>query len=99
MAYHVEIDEALVHAYLLDPGRNLSQSDIETLLNFLEVELGRDGDFYRNEPERRCSLGSSNFAVALLFRDSAGNLRHFRFIVSDAAASYGVLRVRFAEEL
>jgi hypothetical protein len=99
MAYDVEIDERLVLAYLLDPERNLTEEDIVKVLSFLETDLGQTGDAYRNEPERRCSPGSPNFEVRYLFRDSAPRWRHFRFIVSDAAAQYGVLQVRFAEEV
>jgi hypothetical protein len=100
MAYHVEIDEGRpALAYLLDPDRNLSGQDTETILNFLERELGQTGDVYRNEPDRRCPPGSPNIEITLLFKDSAGQMRQFRFIISDAAAQYGVLRVRFAEEL
>ena len=100
MAYDVEIDEGRpVLAYLLDPDRDLTGLDTEMVLTFLNEELGQDGDYYRSDPERRCSPGSTHFEVTRLFRDSAGRWRLFRFIVSDAAANYGVLRVRFAEEL
>jgi hypothetical protein len=98
MAYDVEIDEGPL-AYLLDPDRNLTAQDAEKVLTFLDTELGQTADVYRNEPDRRNPPGSPSFEVTLLFRDSAGSFRHFRFIVSDAAAAYGVLRVRFAEEL
>ena len=98
MAYDVEIDEALVLAYLSDLDRGLTQADIGTLLGFLEG-LASTGEVYRQDQSRRCAPGSPNFEVTYLFQDSAGRLRHFRFIISDAAAVYGVLRVRFTEEL
>lgn len=98
MAYHVEIDEALVLAYLSHPDRNLALSDIDSLLGFLEG-LAHTGEAYRNEASRRCLPGSTHFEVTYVFKDAAGKLRVFRFIISDAAAAYGVLRVRFAEEL
>jgi hypothetical protein len=98
MAYHVEIDEALVLAYLRSPERGLAEADVDVLLDFLEG-LARTGEAYRNEPSRRCSPGSTHFEVTYIFEDSAGRIRTFRFIISDAAAAYGVLRVRFTEEL
>jgi hypothetical protein len=36
MAYHVEIDEALVLAYLCQPDRGLTEGELGTLLGFLE---------------------------------------------------------------
>jgi hypothetical protein len=98
MAYHVEIDEALVLAYLCHPDRGLAEADIDLLLNFLEG-LAHTGEMFRNDPSRRCPPGSVHFEVTYVFEDSTGKLRVFRFIISDAAAAYGVLRVRFAEEL
>ena len=35
MAYHIEIDEALVLAYLCRPDRGLADADIDILLGFL----------------------------------------------------------------
>ncbi len=98
MAYHVEIDEALVLAYLRHPDRGLADTDVDTLLGFLEG-LAQTGEPYRNDPSRRCSPGSAHFEVTYIFADATGTMRAFRFIVSDAAAAYGVLRVRFTEEL
>jgi hypothetical protein len=98
MAYHVEIDETLVLAYLCHPDRGLAGGDIDTLLDFLEG-LAHTGDRYRNDPAFRCSPGSQNLQIDFVFADSTSRVRVFRFIVSDAAAAYGVLRVRFAEEL
>ncbi len=97
MAYHVEIDETLVLAYLCHPDRGLAEEDIQTLLGVLEG-LAHTGEVYRNDPSRRCPPGSTHFEITYFFEDTAGRARLFRFIISDAAASYGVLRVRFAEE-
>jgi hypothetical protein len=97
MAYHVEIEEAVVLAYLCHPDRGLAEADVDTLLGFLEG-LAHTGETYRNDLSRRCTPGSPNFEVEYIFADSAGKLRVFRFIVSDAAAPYGILRVRYAEE-
>ena len=98
MAYDVEIDESLVFAYLCHPERGLAEAGIDTLLDFLEG-LAVTGDVYRNDPSRRCSPSSTHFEGTYFFAETAGRVRGFRFILSDAAASYGVLRVRFAEEL
>src|SRR5262245_9709997 len=98
MAYHVEIDEALVLSYLSHPDRGLARTDVDALLDFLDG-LATTGAVYREDPSRRCSPGSAHFEVTYVFADATGKLRLFRFIISDAAANYGVLRVRFAEEL
>jgi hypothetical protein len=97
MAFHVEADEALVIAYLCHPDRGLAEADTDALLGFLEG-LAHTGGEYRNDQSRRLP-GSTHFEVTYVFEDSAGRVRVFRFIISDAAAAYGVLRVRFAEEL
>jgi len=98
VAYHIEIDEALVLAYLRHSDRGLTDGDVDTLLRFLEG-LAHTGEAYRNDPSRRLQPDSPHFGVDLLFEDSAGRLRQFRFIISNAAAAYGVLRVRYADEL
>ncbi len=99
MAYHIEIDEGRpVLAYLLDAGRGLSEADLDSILDFLEG-LAETGDAYRNDLSRRTPPDSYHFEVTYVFRDSARKVRAFRFIISDAAAVYNVLRVRFAEEL
>lgn len=98
MEYHVEIEEALVLSYLSHPDRGLSEDDLDTLLGFLEG-LAQTGEAYRKDASRRRPPDSYDFEVAYVFEDSAGKVRAFRFIVSDASAVYGVLRVRFAEEL
>ena len=96
MAYYVEIDEVLVLAYLRHEDRGLTEGDIDILLRFLEG-LADTGEAFRADPSRRCS--PSHFEVRYIFQDSTGKFRTFRFIISDAAATYGILRVRFADEL
>jgi hypothetical protein len=98
MAYHVEIDQALVLDYLCHLDRGLAEADVQRLLDVLEG-FADTGEVYRNDPSRRRPPGSTQFEVTYVFEDAAGRMRLFRFIVSDAAAAYGVLRVRFAEEL
>jgi hypothetical protein len=88
----------LVLAYLGHVDRGLTEADVDALLAFLEG-LAHTGEGYRNDPSRRHSPGSPHFEVRYVFADSAGRMRTFRSIISDAAAPYGVLRVRFAEEL
>jgi hypothetical protein len=98
VAYQVEIDETVVLAYLSHPDRGLTPHDLDKLLRFLE-DLATTGEQFRADETRRCSPGSSHFEVTYIMQDSTHRLRCFRFIVSDAAAVYGILRVRFAEEM
>jgi hypothetical protein len=98
VAYDIEIDEALVLDYLRNPEHGLAEADVDGLLDFLEG-LAHTGEAYRMDPTRRCSPNSANFKVTYIFADSAGKWRSIRFIVSDAAAAYGVLRVRYADGL
>src|SRR5262249_52489079 len=57
-------------------------------------------DAYRNDPANRSGHGTSRFEIRHLFEDSAGRYRLFRFVVDDThAATYGVLRVVYVEEL
>src|ERR1700730_7277827 len=55
---------------------------------------------YLNHPERRFSQDSPYFWFDYLFRDDQGDRKfhHFWFVISDAAAQYGVLRVAYAAE-
>jgi hypothetical protein len=96
MAFHIEIDESGVLDYLGDPQRGLSVEDIDKLLNFLESPSGIAA--FRDDPSYRCAPGSSNFEARYVFLDSAGRIRQFCFIVNDASAAYGVLRVVYADE-
>jgi hypothetical protein len=98
MAYHVEIDEVLVLGYLRHQDRHLTDADVDRLLDFLG-QLADTGDLYRSNPSYRHPSGAPLLDIQFVFQDASGRVRCFRFIVSDAAATYGVLRVRFAEEL
>ena len=82
--------------YLGDPQRGLSVEDIDKLLDFLESPLGIAA--FRNDPSYRCPPGSPHFEAHCVFLDSAGRTRQFRFVVNDASAAYGVLRVVYADE-
>ena len=96
MAFHVELDESRVLDYLGDPQRALSVEDIDKLLDFLESPSGIAG--FRDDPSYRCAPGSPHYEVRYVFLDSAGRIRQFCFIVNDASAAYGVLRVVYADE-
>jgi hypothetical protein len=60
MAFHVEIDERLVLAYLCHPDRRLAERDLNKLLSFLE-ELAETGEAYRSDPSRRYPQGPRSF--------------------------------------
>src|SRR5436190_16995827 len=94
MAFRVEIDETHVLTYLCHPDRGLTDQDVTKLLDFLE-DLAHTGEAYRSDVSRRCTRGSTHFGVTYVFADSSSRLRVFRFIISDSAAVFGVLRVRF----
>ena len=100
MPYHVEIDERLVLDYL--EGTDLNIEDLDKLLDFLDGPEGLSivPDAYRNDPANRAGHGTSRFEIRHLFEDSAGRYRLFRFVVDDThAATYGVLRVVYVDEL
>jgi len=98
MAYHVEINQSLVLNYLFGDYLDFSEGDIGRILRFLEVEVGQTGDRYAGDATRRIASGSPHFLVYLIFLDSRGKVWHFRFIISDAKSSYGILSVRYADE-
>lgn len=95
MAYSLKIEAAVRGFLFACPG--LSRSDRVKLSARLN-DLREQGDACRGDTSRRLSPGSELFTYDFLMRTSAGKLRHFRFVVSDAAATYGVLRVVYADE-
>jgi hypothetical protein len=99
MPFHVEISESLVLDFL-GKAERLSVADLDKILDFLDGPGGLPSisDEQRNDPSRRCAPESHTFWVDFVFRDSAGHLRQFRFVVNDDSAAVGVLRVVFAEE-
>src|SRR2546423_1791254 len=101
MPYHVEIDERLVLDYLEGTDLGLSIEDLDRLLDFLDGPEGLSiiSDAQRNDPCNRLAHGSPRFEVRHVFWDSAGRCRQFRFVVDDASAAYGVLRVLFFDEV
>ncbi|MCI0638597.1 MAG: hypothetical protein L0Y72_07425 [Gemmataceae bacterium] len=65
----------------------------------LHSDLRINGDYYRNDPERRLAPGSSCFWYSILIQDDEGDgrIRQFSFIVDDQHAVYGVLLVEFVQ--
>jgi hypothetical protein len=77
----------------------LSRQERIRLFTNLDENLRERGDFLRNDAERRLAPGSEYFWFVLIFQGDDGRLRQFRFVVSDAAAQYGVLRIVFVDEV
>lgn len=95
MGYSLQFDPD-VQRYLANcPG--LSRADRIKLFGHLDT-LRDQGDVYRSDVTRRLSLGSEHFSLDFAFRSESGDVRLFRFVVSDASASYGVLRIVYADE-
>lgn len=78
---------------------DLSRQERIRLFTNLDKNLRERGEFFRNDPERRLALGSDYFWFVLIFQGDGGRLRQFRFVVNDAAAQYGILRVVFVDEV
>jgi hypothetical protein len=76
---------------------DLSRADRVRLFANLD-SLREHGDHYRGEVARRLSPGSEHFSFDLILQTESGALRHFRFVISDVSAAYGVLRVLYADE-
>lgn len=96
MAYVLDLEE---NASLFLRAAALSRQGRVKLFAGLHL-LREFPDYYINDPDRRLSEDSPYFWFDYLFRDDEGdgNFHHFWFVVSDAAAQYGVLRVVFVEE-
>jgi hypothetical protein len=97
VAYDLELHEQNVRPFLEDQTR-VSPAVREIIERNLKEDLGENGDFYcLNEGYR--IRGSSSFWYDLILTDPAtARRRHFWFVVSDAVAQFGVLRVLWAEE-
>ena len=61
----------------------------------LDLGLRHNGDTFRAEQDTR--RGPDRFASEVTILDD-GRVHHFRFVVNDASASYGVLQIEYAEE-
>ncbi len=97
MAFSLLFHEAGARDYLLNHPR-LGREDKVRVFNLLN-ELRESGDTYRADPQRRLGPDSPYFRHDVFFRDSAGVMRGFWFVVSDASAVYGVLHVVYADEI
>jgi hypothetical protein len=97
VAYDLELHEQNVRPFLEDEER-VSPAVREIIEQNLQEDVGQNGDFYCLREDYRIR-GSSTFWYDLILIDpDTDRRRHFWFIVSDAAAQYGVLRVLWAEE-
>jgi len=97
VAYSLELHERTVIPYL--QGIDLSREGRVILFAGLHRELREHADSYINDLERRLRPGSPFFEIDFVFRDPIRRVIHRSwFIVSDAAAQYGVLRVVYAED-
>jgi len=95
VAYLLELNPATVVPYLL--GLDLSPVGKEALGRVLQG-LAEHGDAFMGDPQRRLQPGSDCFRVEWVFRDTEQMVFHsLHFIVSDASAAYGVLRVEYVE--
>jgi hypothetical protein len=96
VAYLLEFHESTVVPYLFQ--LDLSREGRVVLARMLH-ETREHADTYINNRERRLAPGSDCFRVDLVFRDPVTQVIHLlRLILSDAAATYGVLRVVYAED-
>jgi hypothetical protein len=97
MAYLLEYHETAVVPYLL--ALDLSREGRIILAAAIHRDIRLSADAYISDPDRRVSPGSDCFRVDLVFRDPVRRVIHqLRFIISDAAAQYGLLRVVFVED-
>jgi hypothetical protein len=91
-------DKDTVSPYLLNaPLSRAGRVKLFIALSWLREQ----GDVFIDDLSRRLAQGSPFFLYDYIFRDDDGDgqLHHFRFVVSDAAASYGVLRVVYVDQL
>jgi hypothetical protein len=82
--------------------RNCSLSRQARIRLFLQLntDLREWADFYRSQPDRRFAPGSDCFWYDIVLKDNDGDglIHRFWFVVSDAPAPFGVLRVEYVEE-
>ena len=97
MPYSIEDVDGRFRSYLA--GReDLSREDRVKLYGLLDL-LRTHGDDYRMNAALRCAPDSTLFVVHFVFRGAAGKLHQFRFVVDDASAVYGVLRILYVDEV
>ena len=93
MAYKLEFQPQVKLFFRSLTG--LSRQGRIRLFANLHASLANVSDAFRHDPANRTAPGSSRFVFLLLMRDTAGGgrIHQFRFIVDDAAAPYGILRL------
>lgn len=98
MAYSLHLREAEVVDYLRECA-GLSREGRIILYANIHADLREKADFYRSDQDRRLAPGSPYFWYDIVFLDPRNQHFHrFWFVVSDAAATYGVLQSVYAEE-
>ncbi len=100
MPYHVETSDTAVLPYILHQGRLAPEASLR-LLRLLETHLAEHGDYYRALRAQRLSPASDCFFLDVLLPETPGSrkARQFKFVVNDAGAECGVLRVVYVEEM
>ncbi len=98
MAYNLEFMSSAKVAFRNIPG--LSREGRIALWAGSLFDLRHNADVYRADPTRRLAPGSPHFLYEYIFRDPEGDrpFRCVRFVVNDATAAYGVLRVVYVED-
>lgn len=98
MAYVLLLDRVKVIPYLRD--LRLSRQSRIKLFAALS-SLRESADLFIKDPSRRLAKDSPFFVFDYVLQDKEGDggFHHYWFVISDAAAEYGVLRVVYAEEL
>ncbi len=100
MSYSLDYDKTCVLPYLRH-YEGLARQGRLVLFRTLREYLGENGDeFRRDDMLRRWGKESPYFEFQLVFGDPdyPDSLRVFRFVVNDAGASFGVLRIVFVDD-
>lgn len=97
MPYSLQYDESVKQ--FLRESAGMSRVGRNKLFAELHLNLREKGDIWRAEASQRSAINSSRFVFDTLIRDEDGSYHHFRFVVDDAGAEYGVLRVVYADKL
>jgi hypothetical protein len=98
--YSLDYDKTCVLPYLRN-HEGLSRQGRLVLFRTLREYLGENGDeFRKDESLRRWGKEAPCFEFQLLLGDpdNPGSLKVFRFVVNDAGAGYGVLRIVFVDD-
>jgi hypothetical protein len=98
VAYTIQFADA-VKTYFREKLTGLSRSASVKLFAQAIGNLADHGDEFRSNPSLRLHEGSPHFRFELIVADVEGDgrIHSFLFIVSDAAAQYGVLQIVYVE--